>query len=58
MLVALEHTEALLVVVVAAVEMVIVAGGVVERRELVGVHTVDSIGRELAAQSVEIVGIG
>ena len=39
--------EALLVVVVAAIEVVVVAGRVVERRELVGMHAVDSIGESL-----------
>ena len=46
-LVALKHREALLVVVVAAIEVVVVAGRVVERRELVGMHAVDSIGESL-----------
>ncbi len=57
-LVAVKDTEALLVVVVAEIEVVVVACGVVERRELVGLLIGEARGRYAAAIVLQIVAVG
>ena len=56
-LVALEHAQVLLVVVVAAVEVVVVAGGVVEGREGVALHRVEGDGVEALLQAADVVAV-
>ena len=56
--IAFEHAEALIVVVISTIEMIVVAGRVVKRREAVGLHTLDCGGRQTAAQFFKIILIG
>ncbi len=55
--VAFEDAQPLFVVVVAAVEVVVVAGRVVQRRELVFFHSGHGFGRQALPQAGNIVGI-
>ncbi len=56
-LVSLKDGKALLIVVVAAEKVIVVAGRVVQRGELVGLHLVESLGGKPGAELVKIAGI-
>ena len=56
-LVAFKDIQSLLIIVVAAIEVVVVAGRVVERRELVFLHLGNGSRVELLAQAVDIVAV-
>ena len=58
MLIAFEHRQLLLVVIVAAIEVIIVASGVVDWRELVLLHFLDSGCRQGLTQFAHIFAIG
>ena len=58
MLVTFEETGFDFVVIIRAVETVIIAGRVIEGREWILLHLLHGLGREFAAQDIEIIFVG